>query len=286
MRAYVMDAFAKEVFSGNQAGAVIVENELDEALMKNIAAEFKHSETAFIRVIDEKNIVVRYFTPEAEVDLCGHATVAAFSLLRRLGVIGIGEYTAHTKAGKLKISVGEDCVWMDMAPPRFIRELTDAETAELFEAYSLDKSDCAADMRPAIVSTGLADIIMPVKDRAALKRAVQNSAAVCELSRRFDCVGVHMFALDEGCTAFCSNFAPLYGIEEECATGTANAALTYYLYRASKVKVGEVNRFLQGEHMGRPSSVFSIMTETEAGPRVRIGGDAVISIACDILIDE
>ncbi len=94
-----------------------------------------------------------------------------------------------------------------------------------------------------------------------------------------------MFAPGEGgITAFCSNFAPLFGIPEECATGTANAALTYYLHLLGLISPGAGNVFLQGEHMGKPCRVESILSETPQGPRIRIGGTAVISMECELNI--
>ena len=84
MRIFVCDAFSSEVFKGNQAGVVILdekENYPDENFMKNIAAELKHSETAFVKKIDNKTFKIRYFTPTDEVELCGHATISVFSTL-------------------------------------------------------------------------------------------------------------------------------------------------------------------------------------------------------------
>ena len=121
--------------------------------------------------------------------------------------------------------------------------------------------------------------------RMLLMAAVQNEHAVTELSRRYDCVGVHMFCPgDETCTAYCSNFAPLYDIPEECATGTSNGALTYYLYRRGIVKPGHENVFLQGEHMGRPSEIRSRLTENGDQVLIRIGGSAVMSMRCEMMI--
>ena len=105
MQAYVMDAFSACVFGGNQAGVALPDRELTDALMQQIAAEFKHSETAFLRVEDDGSVTLRYFTPAGEVDLCGHATIASFALLRKLEKIGDGTFTAHTRAAELAIRV-------------------------------------------------------------------------------------------------------------------------------------------------------------------------------------
>ena len=283
MRAYVMDAFADHVFGGNQAGVALPDRPLEDAVMQQIAAEFKHSETAFVAVNGDGSVTLRYFTPAGEVDLCGHATVASFALLRQEGLIGDGSCVAHTKAADLNIEVSGGTVWMDMAPPKLIRKLTAEEWPELYAAYGLTVNDRPEKLEPWIVSTGLADIMMPVRDHDTLMRAVQNEAAVTELSRRYDVTGVHMFCPGgDDCTAWCSNYAPLYDIPEECATGTSNGALTYYLYLHGMVRPLEENTFLQGEHMHRPSVIRSCLYDEGGTVNVRIGGNAVMSMSCDI----
>ena len=134
-----------------------------------------------------------------------------------------------------------------------------------------------------MVSTGLADIMMPVRDHETLMRAVQNVPVVTELSRKYDVTGVHMFCPGrDGVTAWCSNYAPLYDIPEECATGTSNGALTYYLYLRGDVEPEQENVFLQGEHMGRPSEIRSMLYEKDGTVTVRIGGSAVMSLDCEL----
>ncbi len=87
MEIYVMDAFSDRIFGGNQAGVALPERELPDGTMQAVAAEMKHSETAFVRLAPD-GVHLRYFTPAGEVDLCGHATVGSFALLRALGKIG------------------------------------------------------------------------------------------------------------------------------------------------------------------------------------------------------
>lgn len=277
MKVYVMDSFSDRIFGGNQAGVVLADKALEPAVMQQVAAELKHSETAFVWQTEEGNRL-RYFTPAGEVDLCGHATVAVFALLRRLGRIEDGTHKALTRAGALEIEVSGETVWMDMAPPKTLGILPEESWEELYGAYSLTLEDRPADLPPEIVSTGLADIMMPVRDHETLLRAVQDERTVTELSRRFDVTGVHMFCLGEE-AVYCSNFAPLYDIPEECATGTSNGALTYYLYERSLVEPERENLFLQGEHMERPSRILSRLTVQDGAVRVRIGGQAVMSLA-------
>lgn len=277
MKVYVMDSFSDRIFGGNQAGVVLADKVLEPAVMQQVAAELKHSETAFVWQTEEGNRL-RYFTPAGEVDLCGHATVAVFALLRRLGRIEDGTHKALTRAGALEIEVSGETVWMDMAPPKTLGILPEESWEELYGAYGLTLEDRPADLPPEIVSTGLADIMMPVRNHETLLRAVQNERTVTELSRRFDVTGVHMFCLGEE-AVYCSNFAPLYDIPEECATGTSNGALTYYLYERSLVEPERENLFLQGEHMERPSRILSRLTVQDGAVRVRIGGQAVMSLA-------
>lgn len=277
MKVYVMDSFSDRIFGGNQAGVVLADKALEPAVMQQVAAELKHSETAFVWQTEEGNRL-RYFTPAGEVDLCGHATVAVFALLRRLGRIEDGTHKALTRAGALEIEVSGETVWMDMAPPKTLGILPEESWEELYGAYGLTLEDRPADLPPEIVSTGLADIMMPVRDHETLLRAVQDERTVTELSRRFDVTGVHMFCLGEE-AVYCSNFAPLYDIPEECATGTSNGALTYYLYERNLVEPERENLFLQGEHMERPSRILSRLTVQDGVVRVRIGGQAIMSLA-------
>ncbi|MBQ2781710.1 MAG: PhzF family phenazine biosynthesis protein [Oscillospiraceae bacterium] len=282
MKAYVMDAFSAQIFGGNQAGVALPETTLSDALMQQIAAEFKHSETAFVQKEADGTVTLRYFTPAGEVELCGHATIASFALLRSLDLLQDDLHTAHTKAGDLTIDVSGDTVWMDMAPPVLLRELPEAEWPALYEAYGLTVADRPEGFVPKIVSTGLADIMMPVRDHETLMRAVQNAPVVTDLSKFYDVTGVHMFCLGEDCTAYCSNYAPLYDIPEECATGTSNGALTYYLYLQGLVKAGEENVFVQGEHMNRPSEIRSRLKVEGDAVTVQVGGRAVMSMECEV----
>lgn len=287
MRLYIADAFTVQRFSGNQAGVALLGEEdfPQEDMMRALAGELKHSETAFVRQTGERAFHIRYFTPAEEVDLCGHATIAAFTVLRETGVAAPGRYALYTRSGELEIELGGACVWMDMAAPRDGREFSQEEQAGLYAAYGLSLDSRPEGLAPQAVSTGLLDILLPVKDRAALDGAVQDEAEVTRISWEYGVVGVHMFCPErEGnITARCRNFAPLYAIPEEAATGTSNGALTYYLYRRGLIGVGGENRFLQGEAMGKPSEILSRLTDGPEGVKVRIGGRAVLTLRCELL---
>ena len=97
--------------------------------MQKIAAELKHSETAFVRREAANTFRLRYFTPEGEVALCGHATVSAFTVLRNTSEIACGEYLAKTQSGDLRVMVEPDRIWLEMPRGELLQELNEEEAA-------------------------------------------------------------------------------------------------------------------------------------------------------------
>ena len=281
MKYFIVDAFTGKPFGGNTAGVVLVDEEFpSDKFMKQVAAEFRFSETAFVHRDDESEFTVRYFTPRGEVDLCGHATIATFSTLYKLGIIADGAMcTNHTLAGDLQVRVGEK-VMMQMAEPQIIDTVVDVES--LHSIMGVRNSHNALPVQ--VVSTGLPDIIMPVDSIDELNILDPDMEALTQLSKKLGVVGVHAFAYkDDGYTAHVRNFAPLYGIPEESATGTANAALTHYLYHNGFIFCPAECRFLQGEAMQRPSVIAISLLEDGA---VWVGGDATIIAIGEIIVNS
>ena len=195
MRLFIVDAFAKRRFAGNQAGVALLpagEDFPEPGFMQALAAELRHSETAFVKRLGPDRFRLRYFTPEGEVDLCGHATIAAFTVLREADGLPVGDCTALTRAGALAIQVEGEAVWMDMAPPRVLRALTDREAAAVYRAYGLPEECRPVDLPVQVVSTGLADVLLPVDSGETLAAAIQDEAEVKRLSEELDVVGVHV----------------------------------------------------------------------------------------------
>ncbi len=280
MEIFIVDAFTNQLFGGNQAGVVLLNEQQsfpDEDVMRKIAAEVKHSETAFVKRTGSDSFQIRYFTPVEEVELCGHATISAFSVLRDEKRISLGDFNVQTLAGKLRVTVEPDRVWLQMPQAKLIRFLNQTEIERLYRAYGLDIDKLPTMLNPCIVLAGLADILLPVCSKVALDTAVQNREEIITISKELQVTGVHMYYCENElqATAYCRNFAPLVGIDEEAATGTSNAGLTYYLAQQNFVMPGNVNRFVQGETMGRPSEILSKITENGL---LLIGGSAVISI--------
>lgn len=281
LKYFIVDAFTREPFGGNPAGVVLVGDTFpSERVMQQVAAELRYSETAFVQrqAVDEFHL--RYFTPCSEVDLCGHATIATFGMLWQRGMISDERpIVNHTLAGDLKVSIDRQ-VMMQMATPTVVDKRVEPE--RLHRIMAGGSAPQWPDLPIEVVSTGLPDIIMPVKDLESLNALQPDMAALSALSEELDVVGVHAFALtDDGYTAHVRNFGPLYGVPEESATGTANAALTHYLQRRGRVTAGDVCRFMQGEAMQRPSVVA---TTLHADGSIWVGGDSVIVAEGDLLL--
>ena len=264
MKYFIVDAFTSQPFGGNPAGVVLLDGDTfpKEGLMLQIAAELRYSETAFVKRDSDSQYTVRYFTPKTEVELCGHATIATFSLLYKLQLVK-GECICHTKAGDLNIRVGEK-VLMQMATPRIVDTITDSE--EIYRAIGV--TDYQPTLPVQIAYSGLPDIMIPLRDVAMLQSLKPDMEAITAITRKYDAVSFHVFAFaGDGHTAHVRDFAPLYDIPEESATGTANAALTHYLQQNGRIPSAGDFSFLQGEAMGRPSVVAT-----------RISGDGVIYV--------
>ena len=270
MKYYIVDAFTDQPFGGNPAGVVLLDSNAfpEEELMLKVAAELRYSETAFVVQHSDNEYTVRYFTPKAEVELCGHATIATFSLLYQLE-LAKGECICHTLAGDLAIEVG-DRVMMQMATPQIVKTIDEPE--EIYRALGV--GDYTPALPVMIVSTGLPDFMIPIGDVETLNRLQPDMEAVSAITKKYEAVSFHVFAFgNDGYTAHVRDFAPLYDIPEESATGTANASLTHYLQQNGCIASAGDFSFLQGEAMGRPSVVS---TRVAADGTVYVGGTAAV----------
>lgn len=283
MKYYIVDAFTCELFGGNPAGVVLLGQGgafPDDRLMQQVAAELRYSETAFVRQDGPTEFTVRYFTPAGEVDLCGHATIATFGVLRKENLINDGDVCMnHTLADDLEVTIGEQ-VMMQMAAPQVIDKQVDI--TRLRGIMGDSETNDWPELPVEVISTGLPDIILPVGSVKALNDLRPDMEALTSISRELGVVGVHAFAIDDdGYTAHVRNFAPLYDIPEESATGTANGALTHYLHRHGLIPCPTVCRFLQGETMGRPSVISTIIDKDGS---IRVGGQSRIVAIGDLLV--
>ncbi|MBQ6868794.1 MAG: PhzF family phenazine biosynthesis protein [Clostridia bacterium] len=272
MDIYVASAFAKDGKGGNKAG-VMVENIPETAAEKlNIARIMGYSETAFVGKSDNADFKLEYFSPAEEVPLCGHATIATFTVLHQLGKLNKSGYTIETRAGILRIKLQGDMIFMEQNLPEFSAKLSENDFADIINITDIGKN-----YPIQIVSTGLRDIMLPIKDEKALSQLKPDFAAMTELSRAKNVVGVHAFALkNDSITAVCRNFAPLYDIDEESATGTSNCALAGYLWNYGIKKDRYI--FEQGYELGSPSEIIvDISNEGDEITSVFVGGKGYVN---------
>lgn len=282
---YQVQAFSEQPTGGNGAGVVLQTfaepDLLDDTQMQAIAAYMGYSETAFVFPSSKADFKVRFFTGVGEVDLCGHATIATFKTMLELGRIEPGQYHQETLAGVLKLDLPDiNTVFMTQAVPKFLDQL---DRAEIARSLNLSVDELHPDLPVQIVSTGLPDVLVPVCSLEILKRMTPDFDAVRAMSERFDTVGYHVFSLetlDATSTAHCRNLAPRFGIPEEAATGTANGALSAFLYQygcIDSTQMGSLS-FEQGYVLNSPSTIQARLSlEATQILRVEVGGTACLT---------
>lgn len=287
MKAYTINAFAKTEEGGNPAGVVLHADELSVNNMKKIAATLRFSETAFVMKSNIADFEVRFFTPLSEVDLCGHATIGTFSVLQQEKVIKPGFYSQQTRAGLLNVEARADrTIMMNQTTPTFSETIRKAEIAD---SLNITEDAFIGDLPVRIVSTGLRDIIVPIRTMDRQNAIRPDFRKVKEVSKKYHAAGYHLFSLETlyGSYACCRNLAPIVGIPEESATGTASGALACYLYEYGIFTAEECGHlvFEQGYSMNRPSEILaSLRVEEKKITEVRIGGIALNQKSIEIEI--
>ncbi|MGB0833630.1 MAG: PhzF family phenazine biosynthesis protein [Psychrobium sp.] len=274
--AYLVNSFTNNGAGGNPAGVVLNADNLSDAEKLKIAQAIGFSETAFVSHDDEADFDVSFFTTTDEVDFCGHATLAAFSTLHENGVLAAGEYTQRTKAGLLSITIEADGrVVMGQALPQSLGELSVDSIAPLIgiETSVLESTHLPIE----IISTGLPDIIVPMP-YGTLDKIKLDDELTSEFCKVHNVVGIHAFELDKDSgelTASCRNFAPLFGIPEESATGSASGALACYLTKHVNGNGSSDFVFEQGKAMGCTSRITASIESNEQDiTKVLVGGYA------------
>lgn len=266
---YKLTSFPKTSFGGNKAGVYLNADKLTENEMQSIAKEVGYSETAFVMKSDKADFKVRFFTPESEVDLCGHATIAAFNLLRDLKVISKGLYTQETRAGLLSLDVKEDKVFMQQPAPYFGDLISKEDLMKCFESLILDDR-----FKPQVLSTGIKEIFVAVKSVEILNGLQPLFEEMIKLAKKYSTIGIHAFAIENN-QVYGRNFAPVVGISEESATGTSNGALACYLNKYFDHKNNYILR--QGYSMNQPSEIIvNLDIENNQINKVWVGGNALI----------
>ncbi|WP_440603936.1 PhzF family phenazine biosynthesis protein [Bacillus sp. GB_SG_008] len=276
IKTYMLNAFTKDEKGGNPAGVVLDTKGLTPEAMQAIANKLNFSETAFVLPSANSDYEIKYFTPNEEVAICGHATIATFSLLAQIRAIRKKIYTIKTKAGILSVHMHNNkMISLQQNLPDFLKTIP---REEITKSLNLDEEKLIPDMPIQIVSTGLRDIIIPVRGLSDLLEITPDMKRITEISKKYNVTGYHVFTLEtlHNSTAHCRNFAPLFDIPEESATGTSNAALACYLIRQNNnFKKHSTFTFEQGYVMNKPSEVVvNVSTNLGNITNVQVGGFA------------
>lgn len=206
---YVVDAFADALFQGNPAGVCILEHEISHTLMQKIAAENNLSETAFVYK-GERHYKLRWFTPTFEIDLCGHATLAAAFVLCTYVNPALQEVSFDTISGVLRVTKKEE--WFEMSFPQRIpqkipitNKIVDALETEPLEVYSAR------------------DLYVVLKDEQAVKKFMPDYTRLQKLK---DWLGIAITAEGSDADFVSRFFCPKLKLEDS-VTGSSHSSLVF-----------------------------------------------------------
>ncbi|MCK4973133.1 MAG: PhzF family phenazine biosynthesis protein, partial [Candidatus Heimdallarchaeota archaeon] len=223
---YQIDAFTEEPFRGNPAAICLISENYPDKTLQKIAAEMNLSETAFLYVPNINEIKklnrfrLRWFTPQIEVKLCGHATLATSHLLFHILKIDSNSVTYETLSGELIASKTEDGVILDFP-------MNEPEITESFPTL-LD----ALGVKTALVfaySKGVTDVLIELNSKEIISSLKPDFEKLKRLSLRLEIRGVIVTARGGENYDFISRFfAPWVGINEDPVTGSAHTILAPY----------------------------------------------------------
>lgn len=259
MYIYQVDAFTDRIFTGNPAGVCILDKPMDERWMRNVAMEMNLSETAFLQR-QEDGFRLRWFTPEVEVELCGHATLASAFVLWKTGILRPDETARfHTLSGLLTAVKRPDGIELDF-PAKIETQVPPPE--RMVEALGAD---------PLYVGCNKMDYLVELKSESGVRRLNPDFNALGRVETR----GVMVTAAaDSDEYDFVSRFfVPSCGVNEDPVTGSAHCCLGPYWMK----KLGKnVLKAWQASKRGG-----GMIVKVEGG-RVKLVGQAAMVFRADM----
>jgi len=281
-RFYTLDVFTNNRFEGNPLAVFTDGDGLSDDQMLAIAREMNLSETVFVQKSTEEEALarLRIFTTREELKLAGHPVIGTWFLLGELGVVPAQDGGVHilqeTGAGVLPVEIR----FKDGRPQR----VTMTQKEAIFKPAKIDKKKLAAalgispkdfdpKMQPEFVSTGIFNLMVPLRNRAALGKIAMNMTELRRLQGK-NATMAYCFALGPNGKAFSRGMLP-WGLYEDAATGSAAGSLGAYLVRNGKLAPGHTLSILQGAEMGRPSHIEVEVTQSGRKLVPRVSGAAV-----------
>jgi trans-2,3-dihydro-3-hydroxyanthranilate isomerase len=281
-RLYTLDVFTTKAFAGNPLAVITDGDSLSPARMQAIAREMNLSETVFVQRPTQNRALarLRIFTTTRELPLAGHPVIGTWFLLGELGVVPAAQGAVHvlqqTDAGILPVELtfreGRlERVTMTQKPAKF--KPAGVKRAALAKALGLKFRDFDSSLPLEFVSTGIFNLMVPLKNRGALGRIRADTGALAQAISR-NGVMAYCFALGPRGRAHARGILP-WGIQEDPATGSAGGSLGAYLVQHGQLRPEEDLRIAQGVEMGRPSEIF-VQVGAERGKLVpKVSGSAV-----------
>jgi PhzF family phenazine biosynthesis protein len=266
-------AFCAGEQGGNPAGVVVADALPDAAAMQRVAREVGFSETAFAARAGD-TWQVRYYSPEAEIPFCGHATIAlAAALAMQTGEqrfrMQLAQAQIDVEGHRLSERTGEAAF---VSPPSRSRAPTPQELADALGLFGLSSDDLQAGFAPAVIHAGSDHIFLPLERRERLAAMAYDFARGQAVARERGWVTM-LLAHAQTPTLFHARNAFAYGgVYEDPATGAAAAALAGHL-RAQGYAPGTQIEVQQGDDMGTPCRLYAT-TPQDVGGRVRVSGTA------------
>lgn len=268
----LVDVFTEVPFAGNQL-CVVPEPpmDLDAATMATLAREIGFSETTFVTGVRPGGYDVRIFTPAGELPFAGHPTLGTAFVLVSEGRVSANP-VQRSAAGDVPVEVdlGSGVAWMRQLPAIFGEPV--ADRAAVARAAGIEPHDLVDDLPVVPVSTGLAHLMVPVRDEGALRSAVRDDAQCSAVCVAHEAESLYLFAIRGAGDVMARMFDRWQAIGEDPATGSAAGPLGAYL--ASQALVGLPGRvtIAQGEMVGRPSFLHVAFEAEGDGLGVGVGG--------------
>jgi len=275
MKMYQVDAFSTELFKGNPAAVLVCEEWLDDRIMQNIALENNLSETAFVKIMNDENYEIRWFTPSVEVDFCGHATLASsFVLFKDFTTTKMIHF--HVKdLGVFIVTQGQDGKITMNFPVRVPEPLPD------YPALLNEVVDCPFNE----VYVNQQAFILVCESEQAVRDAKPDFNKIKELAAAYQrSTAITAADLDISITSKAQHydyiaryFAPHKGIDEDPVTGSMHTGLApLWADKLSK------RQLVAYQASARGGLLYCDLKDNQ---RIEISGDAKLYMIAEIFLD-
>jgi len=279
---YQLDVFTHKPLAGNALAVITDGDGLTSRQMQAIAREMNLAETVFVQKPTGNRALarLRIFTTKTELPLAGHPVIGTWFLLAQLGVVPAQEGGVHvlqqTGAGVLPVEIA----FQDARPVRVAMTQKPAEfraaridRAALARALSLNARDLDSSLPLEFVSTGIFNLMVPIKGRSALRRIEANPPALRSVLRESGTVA-YCFTSENKNTVFARGMLP-WELGEDPATGSAAGSLGAFLVHQARLKLATPLEIHQGVEMQRPSRIRVEVLAQHGKLVPRVSGAAV-----------